>query len=104
MRRNALHERKLIYTAIEGISNTTTARKYGKGATTREIMKYTNFKRVTIDASLKFLVRWGLIKNMGIRLQEWFIKSVPPDGFCWLHGVQRTLGGKCICCINDEGR
>lgn len=104
MRKNRAHERKLVYLAIEGISNTPTARKYGKGATSGEIKKYTNFHAVTLDASLKFLHAWGLIRNTGFKDNRWFINSAPPDNFCWAHGIQKTLGGKCVLCLNKEGR
>lgn len=57
-----------------------------------------------MDASLKFLERWGLIRNLDIRHQKWYIKTAPPNGFCWAHGIQQTLGGKCVKCINEEGR
>ena len=104
MRRNAEYERRLIYTAIEGITNTPTARKYGRGATTNEIQQYTKFGNLPVDASLKFLVRHGLINNLGIRKKGWYIKNAPPDNFCWLHGIQETFGGKCLKCLNKEGR
>lgn len=99
-----MQEKKLIYLAVEGISNTPTARKYGKGATTREIAKYTNLTKIIVDEGLRFLTTWGLIRNSPANRTQWFIQNTPPDNFCWAHGIQRQLGGKCIKCINHEGR
>lgn len=104
MRRNAAQERRLIYLAIEGISNTATARKYGKGATTREIMAYTKLGKIATDSGLKFLVKWGIITTLNAYATNWFIKTPPPDNFCWIHGAQQVFGGKCIRCISKEGR
>lgn len=104
MRKNRAYERRLVYLAIEGITNTPTARKYGKGASIQDIKSYTKFYHVTIDATLKFLHAWGLIRHTGGKSNNWFINAAPPDGFCWAHGIQRTIGGKCILCLNKEGR
>lgn len=101
MRKNAAEERRLVYLAIEGISNTPTARKYGRGASCTEIVNYSNLKWVPVDAALKFLANWGLIYHVRTK---WFIKTAPPDNFCWSHGMVRLFGGKCIKCFKQEGR
>lgn len=101
MRKNAAHERRLIFLAIENISNTPTALKTGRGAIKKEILEYTNILTIPADAALKWLTARGLIYTS--RNKRWWVKNPPPDNFCWWHGVSNTIGNTCIKCIR-EGR
>ena len=85
MRSNAPKERQLVFMAIEMISSTKTARLTGRGAKLLDIKFYTNLHRVAIDAALKFMVNWGIIRKAS--KNQWFVRELPTP-WCWEHGIQ----------------
>lgn len=102
MRKNATNERRLTLLAIEGISTSKIARERGLGATLSQIKEYTGFTRIAVATSLRFLERNGLIRQGSKR--EWHIKETPPDNFCMEHGLCELFCGRCLECIQKDGK
>lgn len=101
-RKNPGIERKKVFIAIEMISNTKTARERGFGAKCAQIREYTGLSRVATDAALRALERHGLI-TVKYKCQ-WYIKSQPPINYCFSHGHVQLFGGRCIKCVNIDGK